>query len=146
MFDSCHPPFLGNVAACGPEDQQGHEEAQNGERRCECTPVAVLTVGERRVKHIQCQRRRRLSWTATSQRQDGVEHLERPIDAEDERREEDGRQQRQDDVAYEPQPGSTVNFCALENFAGDVDQPGKEQHAVEAHGAPDIHGDDDPER
>src|SRR5579884_3752577 len=115
------PPLsLGNVLTCGSENHQGHEQAHNGEYSRQGTTVAVLAVGERRSEHIQGEWRRQLSRSTTRQSQDAVEHLERAVNAEDQRREQDGRQQGQDDVAYEPQPRSTINACALENVRGNV--------------------------
>lgn len=79
-------PELGNVLTCGSEDKQRHEQAHNGEYGCQSTPIAILTVGESRIEHIQCEWCRRLPWPAPRQSQDADEHLECAIDAEDQRR------------------------------------------------------------
>src|SRR5579885_2548984 len=80
--------FLANITACRSKDQQGDEQAHDGERGGNSAAIAVLTVDESGVEHIQRQRGRRLAGAATRQRQDGIEHLERSVDTEDEGREQ----------------------------------------------------------
>ena len=99
---SCRrPPSDAEVATRRAEDEQGDEQAHDGQQKGDGRAVAVVAELERGAVHVQRQRRGRVARAAAGEGEDRVEDLDRAVDAEDDRGEQDRQRHRQDDVAEE---------------------------------------------